>query len=47
MSSSEIRELARIRIRGGWIRCTTCSAGVVEVVLREPGRPLCVGCTRE
>ena len=47
MSSSETRKLARIRIRGGRIRCTSCSAGVVEVVLLKPGRPLCTGRTSE
>ena len=46
MSSSETRKLARIRIRGGRIRCTTCSAGVVKVVLLKPDRPHCAVCAR-
>jgi len=36
-----------IRIRGGRIICRACRRSVGEVVLLEPGRPLCTQCLEE
>ena len=39
--------IAQVRIRGGRMRCTSCGGLVAEVVLFEPGRPICVRCADE
>ena len=44
MDSETPKRVAHIRIGGGRISCASCCHPMAEVVLLEPGRPLCLGC---
>ena len=47
MTSGEPERFGHARITGGQIACQSCRQWRTEVVLLEPGRPLCPGCAGE
>ena len=47
MTSGEPERFGHARITGGQIACQSCRQWRTEVVLLEPGRPLCLGCVGE
>ena len=47
MDSAKRERVRHVRITGGHISCTSCGWSVIEVVLLEPDRPLCLDCAAE
>ena len=47
MDAGKRKRARHVRITGGHITCTSCGWSVIEVVLLDPSRPLCLGCAGE